>query len=332
MVSAPTYSFGQVIADAGFADDDGLIELVRGWLTIFGLTGPAAIYTEHAPAALLAAHVAGLPAARLGTPFTCPPVKRPMPVIADWLPLPEAERAGLDSVADRVIRSVCRYFGAPMLRGVGDLLATATPFLASWPEIDPENGTRTDSAYYGPLSGLAAAAAPDWPKAEGPRVFVYLPFERPMAPSLAEALATRGWPVIWVCTTRPTFALAPNIRHEVEPVDLWAALNQATIFASRAGHGSCLDAVRAGCPQLLVPDRVETRTHALQLQMRGLARLPATWDAAAIGALLDALAMADAPEHAACAAAAAAHAGYDPEAATLALGRDLARALGFAPD
>lgn len=323
-VTEMTHSFGQVIADAGFADDDGLVEIVRAWLALFDLVGPAAIYGEHAPAAQLAAHVARLPAARLGTPFTCPAAVRPMPPIAPWL---GGDPTGADAVPDRVIRAVCRHFRAPMLGGVAELLATATPFLTSWPELDPADPPRADSLYYGPLTGIAAAAAPDWPEAPGPRVFVYLPFDRPMAPPLATALGRRGWPVIWVCTTPPPFPLPDNIRHETEPLDMATTLREATIFASRAGHGGCLDGVRAGVAQLLLPDRVETRTHALQLAARGLGRVVPSWQAEAIGAVLDSMAMLDAPEHAACAAAAAAHADYDPAAMTALLGRNLAVAL-----
>jgi UDP:flavonoid glycosyltransferase YjiC (YdhE family) len=319
-----TRSFGQVIADAGFGDDEGLIELVAAWLALFDLVKPDALYGEHAPAALLAAHVARLPAARLGTPFTCPVAMRPMPDITPWL---AGDATGADAVPDRVIRAVCRHYGAPLLAGVGELLATATPFLTSWPELSQPGTQRHDSALYGPLTGIGAAAAPDWPQASGPRVFVYLPFERAMAKPLAEALGQRGWPVIWVCATLPGFTLAGNIRHEIEPLDTGVALRQATLVASRGGHGICLDAIRAGCPHLMLPDRVETRSNALAVAAHGLGRLPTAWDPAVIGACLDAMAMVDAPEVAACAAAAARHAGYDAEAMTAQLGRDMAAAL-----
>lgn len=319
-----TRSFGQVIADAGFADEEGLIELVGSWLALFDLVTPAAVYGEHAPAALLAAHVARLPAARLGTPFTCPEARRPMPDITPWLP---GDASGADQVPDRVVRAVCRHFGAPMLAGLAELLASATPFLASWPELAMPGVERADSRLYGPLIGIGAAAAPDWPGTAGPRVFVYLPFERAMAQPLAQALGARGWPVVWVCSTPPPFGLTDNIRHEIEPVDTGLALRQATLIASRGGHGICLDAIRAGCPHLMLPDRVETRSNALAVAAHGLGRLPSAWTAAEIGSCLDAMAMLDAPEVAACAAAAARHAGYDPQAMTAQLGRDLAAAL-----
>jgi UDP:flavonoid glycosyltransferase YjiC (YdhE family) len=326
LVTTMTYSYGQVIADGGFADDDGLAELVRAWLTLFDLLKPDGLYVEHAPAALLAAHVARLPAATVGTPFTCPRIERPMPELVPWLPESRARRAGADAVPDRVIRSVCRTFGVPVLGGVADLLATAAPFLVSWPELDPFGG-RPDSAFYGPLDGIGASARPDWPAARGPRVFVYVPFDRPIAIPIAEALAQRGWPVVWVSSALPSFDLPASIRHEVEPVDTAMAMADATLVVHRGGHGLCLDAIRAACPQVLVPDRVEARTHALQVAARGLGRLPPEWTAASIGATLDALALRDAPEVAACAAAAARHSGYDPVAMALQLGRDMAAAL-----
>lgn len=323
-VTTITRSYGQAIADAGFADEDGLVALVKAWLTMFDLVGPAAVYTEHAPAALLAAHVARLPAARLGTPFSCPAAHRPMPDITPWLP---GNNQGADAVPDRVIRAVCRHFGAPMLAGVAELLATATPFLASWPELMPPGAVRTDSRLYGPLTGIGVATPPDWPSAPGPRIFVYLPFERAMAAPLAAALARRGWPVIWVCTSAPGFPLADTIHHEVEPVDTAVALAQATLIVSRGGHGICLDAVRAGCPHLMLPDRVEARGNALAVAAHGLGRLAAAWDADTIGACLDSMVMLDAPEVATCAAAATRHAGYDAAAMTALLARDLATAL-----
>jgi hypothetical protein len=78
---------------------------------------------------------------------------------------------------------------------------------------------------------------------------------------------------------------------------------------------------------MLVPDRVEARTNALQVAARGLGRLPEEWSSACIGATLDAMVLNDASEVAACAATAARYTGYDPVATALQLGRDMAVAL-----
>lgn len=316
-------SYGEVIADAGFGDDEGLIEIVRAWLAIIGLVQPAGLYGDHAPGALLAAHVGGLPAIRLGSPFTCPEISRPMPRFdrAEHPKSPAAPHP--DTVIDRVIRGVCRHFGAPMLAGVADLLATAPRFLTSWPELEPAVGGG-DSGY-GPLTGIAATAVPDWPAGEGPKLFVYLDFDRPAAKALAAVLGRRGWPVLWVSARQPDFALGPAIRHEVEPVDIMTTLAGVDVIIGRGGHGLCLDALRAGRPQLLLPDTQESLANAEALAARGLARLVTGWDEASLAAGLDALANPAAAEH--TASRAAARPGYDPAAATSRLAADIAQAL-----
>jgi hypothetical protein len=324
-VASPTFSYGQVIGDGGFFAEDGLAELVRAWLTVFDLVQPVAIYGEHAPASLLAAHVARLPAARLGSPFTCPPATRPMPALMPWIKGPDPEA---DALPDRVIRAVCRQFRAPMLAGVAELLRTAAPFLTSWPELDPNAG-RTDADYYGPMGGLESEAPPDWPET-GPqdrRIFVYLPFNRAQAAPLAEALARRGWPTLWVSGSPPGFRLPPSIRHETEPVDIARALAEARLFATRVGHASAMDALLAGCPMLMLPDMLEAETHARRLETQQLGRRPEEWTADAIGTALDAMVLDDAPERCAAAAVAKRYASYEPAAVRQLLGRRMARAL-----
>jgi hypothetical protein len=326
-VQGSTLGYGQVFADAGFGDSAGLQALVAAWLGLVDLVRPAALYTEHAPGALLAAYIAGLRAVRLGSPFVCPPAARPLPTLMPWQAASPAERAGADAVADAAVRDVCRAFGAPVLDGLAELLATAPPFLASWPELNPLP-PRHDSAWYGPLVPIEHEPPPAWPAVAGPRVVVYLPFDRPAAAPLAAALARRGWPVLWISAGMPGHALPASIRHSCRPVAIGPVLATAQVFVGRS-HGAVLAAMAAGVPQLLLPDNVESRTLALAIAAQGQAQLPESWDEAAIGALLDALAAPDAPEAVAARAAAARHAGHDPAAATTRLAADMLAALGL---
>jgi hypothetical protein len=319
----PTLSYGQVIADGGFGDSAGLLALVRAWLALFVRVEPAAIYGDHAPASLLAAHVAGLPAARLGSPFTCPPAAC-APALMSWLAVPAAARAGADALADAAVRHVCRALGAPMLDGLAGLLATAPPFLKSWPEFDDFG--HPAAAFYGPLAP-DARVEPPWPAAPGPRVLVFMPFDRAAVPPLVAALAARGWPAVWVYPETPAVALPGSIRHSRQPVTIKAGAGGTQLVISRGSHAVSLATLAAGLPHLLLPDNVETRMTALLLARQQLGRLPDAWSVESIGALLDALAAADAPERAAAAAVAARHAGHDAAAATARLGRDVATAL-----
>lgn len=322
--TGPTFSFGQVIAAGGFADDEALVHLVKAWLALVEMVQPAGLYGCFAPASLLAAHMARLPAVRLGTSFTCPPAAgvAMMPWIRDWAPAD-------DAVADRVVRAVCRHFGAPALSGLAELLGTAAPFLLSWPELDLEP-VRRDSDHYGPLGGLAAREIADWPEARA-RVLVYLPFSAKQAAPLVAALGARGWPVVWVSMDSFSGTLPGNICHMAEPLDMRAALGEADLFVTRGGHGTTMEALWAGCPMLLLPDTLETARNARALEGRGLglriAGLEQGWEAGAIGAGLDALLDVDAPVRATAMATAAAHADHDSPAMAALLARRMVRSL-----
>jgi hypothetical protein len=315
---APTHGYGALYADGGFADEDGLAALVASWLALIDLAQPAGIVAEHAPAALLAAHVARLPAVRIGTPFTCPPATRPLPMLQGWAAPAGLRPGAADAVADRVVRNLCRQFGAPMLDGLAALLATAPAHLVSWPEM--ADGPRGDAVFHGPLH-LGGGEAPEWPPGRL-RIAVYLPHDRPMAPGLRTALAGLDAAVLWVGAGAPA-GLPPHMACVPGGIDLPAALASADLFISRGGHHGALEALAAGCPQLILPDTLEAETTARTLAGQGLARWTRDWRPEALLPAIAALLAAGAPERFAARAVAAAQAGHDPAAATRALGTAL---------
>ena len=309
----PTLTYGQVIADGGMTDLPAAIELVRAWLALFDRVKPEAIVAEHAPASVLAAHVARLPVAMIGSGFMVPPASRPLPSLLPWTTAGEPERAAADAPADQVVREVCRAFGAPRLDGLAALLATTQPYLTTWPELDI-HGPRRGATYYGPLGGFAGRARPDWPEAVGPRLFVYVPFEHPRAAELVEALGALGWPAVWHAARPPAVELPAHVRFSPEPVDLPHMLADAALIVGRAAHGTACQALIAGRPHLVLPDTLETMLMARQIVSRRLGAAVTAPGAAAIRETIEALA-ADADIAAAAAAARARYGAYRPELA-----------------
>ena len=329
--SAPrtsTLTYARAIADGGMADADTATVLVAAWLQLIDGVRPDALSAEFAPASLLAAHVAGLPAVRVGTAWACPPASDPLPSLMPWLLDDPAARSEAGTAADEVVRAVCRRFGAPPLDGLPDLLARSPRFLESWPELD-HYGAAAGATYYGAMTGLAATARPGWPAAEGPRTFVYIPADHAGAEPLAAALASLGWPTIWHGPTAPD-ALVANIAYVATPVDTAHVLGEAALFAGRGGHATGCEAIRQACPQLVIPDTLETALLGWRLEQQGLAKLLGERPTAAnVQDALQQLAT-DTRVAAAVAAASARYANYDPVAAEDELARDVATALGFA--
>lgn len=323
----PTLTYASAIADGGMADPDHATTLVAAWLQLFDLIKPDGLAAEFAPVSLLAAHVAGLRAVRTGSAWAVPPAVHPLPSLMPWLPDRPAARAAAGAVADDVVRIVCRRFGAPPLDGLAALLATAPRFLQSWPEFD-HYGPDPDAVYYGPMSGLSASARPEWPQADGPQLFIYLPGEHAAAVPLAQAVGALGWPTLWYGTGQLP-DLPANVLATGAPVDLDHVLQQAAIVAGRGGHATGCTALRHGCPQLIVPDTLETRLLGWRLQGRSLAaemgEHPAPEE---LAAGLERLA-ADHRIAAAVATSAARYARYDARAAEDQLAHDVSAALGL---
>lgn len=321
----PTLTYAQVIADGGMADADHATALVAAWLQLFDGVAPDGIATEHAPVSLLAAHVAGLRAVRTGYSWAAPPAVDPLPSLMPWLPDDAEARRAAGHVADAVVRTVCRRFGAPPLDGLVALLAGAPRLLGTWPEFD-QFGTLAGETYYGPMSGLAASARPPWPSGPGPRVFVYLAGSHAGAVPLRDALARLGWPTIWHGSSPPPAPLPPNVAFSVLPVDTPFVLAGAQLLAGRGGHATACEALRHGCPQLVIPDTLETTLGGWRLQRQKLARmLPEAPSAAETEAAL--LALREPEVVAVTRAAADRYATYDAERAEDMMAHDALAAL-----
>ncbi|RJF90212.1 nucleotide disphospho-sugar-binding domain-containing protein [Sphingomonas cavernae] len=323
-----TITYAQVIAEAGYVDPRSALALVRAWLALFETIAPDALLIEHAPISLLAAHVAGIPAVRVGPSFTAPLAAHAATPLLPWVEHDAADIAFSAGVADGVVREVCRAFGARPLDGLSDLLRGAPAIALTWPELD-HFGAHPGVRYHGPLAGLKATAQPEWPQGEGPRALVYVRFDRPAGRNLAAALGALGWPVIWHAAQAPQTPLAPNIHFTADPVDIVAVARQADLFVGRGGHGASCMALRAGIPQLHFPDTLESLLVTYRLQQAGVAQSQSgRADATTIRASLERLA-----SGAGCRAAArrlgTQYAGYGPEIAAGDVAEEVLAALDF---
>ncbi|NYT41976.1 hypothetical protein HZY97_14495 [Sphingomonas sp. R-74633] len=265
-----TLTYGQVIAAGGLVDTAQTIALIGQWLRLFERIGPDALIAEHAPMSLLAAHVAGLPAVRLGSGFVAPSARSAGASLLPWAAHSEAALAAAQRPADRIVREVCRHYGVPLLGGLSELLMQAPLHSLAWAELD-HYGPGASGFYYGPLVGIAADARPEWPKGDGPRALVYLPFDRPGSLVVARALAALRWPVLWHSASAPAIELPATIRYSPEPIDLGTTGREAAIYVGRGGYGGSAAMLGTGVPQLLLPDTLESLLLTYRLSLAGVA-------------------------------------------------------------
>ncbi|CAG1021450.1 partial PGL/p-HBAD biosynthesis glycosyltransferase, partial [Methylococcales bacterium] len=257
----PPANYAEILLASGCADPPTLCGMVRGWLSLIRLLRADSVVIDHAPTALFATYLAGLPAAVIGTGFEIPPDCSPLPSIRPW------DNIGLDrlqqaeeKVLDR-LNPLTESFGRPKLQRISELFRYASIMLASFAELD-HYGVREGQNYAGPLSTDFSGQQESWREPDKPHIFAYL---RPSLPGFESLLRTLSKQAAEVIVVAPGIrrsqaeALATNrFRLHTQPIALNNGLLQsADLAVSYAGAGTVNTCLLAGVPMLLLPQNVE---------------------------------------------------------------------------
>ncbi len=266
-------SYADVLLRIGFIDPVGMATLVQSWLAFYKILQPALILTEHAPTALLAARVANLPCAVVGTGFTLPKAEEPFASITPWTPvsnkrLQESSRKALEG-CNRVLDRC----GGEHLQQLSDLQVSCFQGLITFAELD-HYGPRAGAEYYGHFMSPDPMPRPIWPARGGPRIFVYMHHHFRHFAGLMQQLDEMG------C---PTLVVSPGIsRQEADrysgrrlrisnrQVDITVVAEEADAIFSHSPHGLVVELLRLGRASILLPNYVEQALMAYRVERQGL--------------------------------------------------------------
>ncbi|MBL8349027.1 MAG: hypothetical protein JNL87_01820 [Burkholderiaceae bacterium] len=315
-VPSPQVSLAEILLGCGYLQADHLEALVQAWLSALRVTGAEAMLVDYAPTALLAARIAGVPAASIGMGFWLPPAQQPIPAFRDWEPLAPGRVAHAERQVLANVNTVLARHGAAPLAALWQLFRGDLPLLCSWPEIDHYARAPDEPVQWlGPNFLPDAGQAPHWPAGEGLRVFAYLKAGHPDHAAVLAALAGHGCRVL--CYLPEVNAglkppvVSDRIRYATGPVDLTQAFAEARLAVCHAGQATVVQALLAGVPLLLLPMQAEQFLMSRQVERTGAAinaaMRPRPTD---FGALVDALLTDPAPRQAAQTFARR-HAGFD---------------------
>ncbi|MDT7833909.1 glycosyltransferase [Aquabacterium sp. OR-4] len=268
-------SLPEILMGCGYIDADAVDALVQGWLALIALSGAQALVVDYAPSALIAARIAGLPAASVGMGFWMPPHQQPMPAYRDWEPIAPGRLARAEQlVFDNVNRVLTRHGAAPLAQ-LSHLFGGDMPLLCSWPEIDHyDRGNTSGDDWLGPNYLPQSGRPPQWPAGQGPHVFAYLKSTHPDHVAVLQALVSLGCQVECylpeVAGGKPPPVVSPQVHYADGPVDLGQACARADLLVCHAGQATMVQALLAGVPVLLLPMQAEQFLMARQVERAGL--------------------------------------------------------------
>ncbi|BAP88840.1 glycosyl transferase related to UDP-glucuronosyltransferase-like protein [Burkholderiales bacterium GJ-E10] len=249
--------YGAILFADGLNDAAMLEGRLSGWMRLFAEHETDVVVSDYAPAALLAARVAGIPSVAVGSGFEIPPDTAELPsFLTDADRYAPARRFSEDLVLFNVNR-VLRALGAPPLERLAQVFQGTRNVLTTVAELD-HCGARADATYAGPLQDLPGGVAAHWKGTNKPRVLVYLRGATPVIDEVLQALETVGAEVIAVLPDigRPLRHAHPDLRVFRQPVRFDALLESADLVIA-SGSGTVTRALLAGIPVLTLPANAE---------------------------------------------------------------------------
>lgn len=287
-------NYAGVLLYSGFAQAHDVAARLAAWQGLIELARAEVLVADHAPTALLAAHLAGIAHLAIGNGFAVPPASSPWPSIRPWEDVSEAALVAAETRLDAVTGAALRMFGRSVAVRMRDLYG-AQDVLATFAELD-HHGERPDARYVGVIASAPGAIPVAWQHREGVKLLAYL---RPAVPGFAAILQGLARLDAEVLCVAPGLAPAAarrlatrRLRIALAPVALPPLLAEADLAIGYGNSGFSTQALLAGVPLLMRPRHVEQAIFARRVEAAGAGRLlggPLDADgvAAAVRALLD---------------------------------------------
>jgi UDP:flavonoid glycosyltransferase YjiC (YdhE family) len=249
-------SYAEILFFFGYIDASRLIAMIKAWIGLISLIEPDIIIADHAPTALVAARVLGMPRTTMGPGFFLPPATAPLPNMRPWLNVSPERLILSDQRVLSTINVVLDTLSAQPLERLSDIFDCSKHFLTTFPELDPYR-SRSPMQYYGPILGPAEGAVPEWPQGRGPKVFAYL---KPHYQELEEVFDTLA---AFECRSAafigglPTQIQNKTISISHRPYDIKRAALECNFGVCHGGHGTTCELLLKGKPLLLLPMQLE---------------------------------------------------------------------------
>jgi hypothetical protein len=268
--SEPYICYAQ-IATSRFADEDELAVLCNAWENIFKIAEPELVIYDHAPSALISSLGKSWDKWIIGNAFLVPGCDQSYLGIFPGTELTEENILILRRSNQKLKSLVNSYLTNRRLPQIQNLKALFTQaqkiLLLTTPEMDyyaPR--TRPANIEYLGIDVPEVGTNPDWPRKGQYKIFCYIE-NFPAIDKLLALLNSSEYSVILYGPKIPQQLRQRfnGLYFSSEPVNIGKMLETADLFINMGNHSTCLQALLANVPQLLIPGHQEQAFNAQQI-------------------------------------------------------------------
>lgn len=273
-LQGPPLNYSEILMRYGYLDPTMLRAMLKAWRALIHGVRADLVIADHAPTALLAAHVTGVARGVIGSPFNVPPAVAPAPNMRPWIAVPGERLADSDRRVLEVINA--QLPEGRRLAAIHGLFDGAVKLFSGVPELDPY-GARDPGDYLGLQSLFSGSAVPQWPAGEGAAVFAYLHADHPHLEPALQALAA-GPVRALVHVAGGSDALMrrhAGARLQFAPglLDFRRVVEGCALCVCHGNVGTTLGMLQGGRPVLVLPKHLEHELLGRALQRLGAGRV-----------------------------------------------------------
>lgn len=262
-------SYASLLHNCGWHGTTALVGRLRAWCSLLQLSGARALIVDHAPTALLAARVLGLPAAAVGTGFCLPPSRGPFPAYPG---IPAREQRLRDNEARvlAVANGALAELGAEPLPDLQSLFTGVEVGLKSYAELD-HYGPGREAQWLG-LPDFSSGLPAEWGESREPRIFAYLRAGDGLEALLAALQASRAQVLVRLADIplqMVTRYQRPGMRITDRNIWLRQAVETCDAFVGSGSHGAVAESLLAGKPCFVQYSHIEQRLVAERVEAIG---------------------------------------------------------------
>lgn len=250
----PTLNLAEVLLNNDFAEPQRLQVRAEQWQRLFGQLQPDVVLIDHAPTALLTAHLLQIRRALLGTGFFISPAGQALPVFSPFRLQTSTAEARLVTQLNQV-----RLNGqSAQLSTVAELFQQADErFLCTFAQLD-HFGLRTDEDYWGAVFDFDYGELPQWQARSGLKIFMYLHADYPELTTVLDMInAMPCNTLVHVGGGQADPGRWPQLRFRTEPQHLGQVAQLADLVICHAGHATIAGMLLRQKPLLLLPKQLE---------------------------------------------------------------------------